>query len=855
MEASTPLLTKWLCKTFQTLLDQKWNREWEGKPFFKAIWHDGKIRFAGSSQVFDILDELSARLVCCNLFNRGQLLIILPDNEPRRPAALFATALTMSALASIQNGRVGGLVLYFGSTFGIRSQLSTVAISNLSLSSVFSQTYGKGTASEGIRSIPTIPSVLCVYSPLDPVALVERYSPKWVAIDCGIASSIQWLRPLLEYLLTRRIPLIAWSANPLSSITKEFLSLGAKIFKWPSLVVQPDLIGNNARIMHEALSFFTKAPKLTEIIPCFINGEAIQKISNSFHQSQKALAEGLAKKPDRLGRDALSVGWKYLRALERVPVPVDLFDQESAQYWGINSLERLRQAFEKLILAANFATLNITGELERAKYHLESVHDAFRKSGNPRWDALVTLCLEDIPKNHVRVLVFPNNALRIIFGFALLARFNTSENDLAEMGVRLLSFKDICAALEKNCLREICIKPSMKSEDIEGGIPLDTKIDFILVAMPSQALSARMSPFFNAQKLEILIYSHQIPLLSRLVSEWGEALGNDPLLVINTLSELASLGAPNTYCEKMSACRLGEGRTIIGSLSLQPKTAHVIKPIYEPLSELEEIALLLSNKDDDPTALEDVVLEEESERDSEEPLVDKALEVKFQEGWRGLFPLDAQVNIVRSTSRGDKVETGFVRSLRKGDRIIYIHGQKRQSLYELLLTRVHHHPSIEIHLVLIRQWQQEIRQAFINWEKSGRNIYDLFREMVKHGTLLETDVALRYWVRGWTMRPRDREDLRRVAGIMEMPFTLEHYQRIHAAGDRIHGLHVSLALRLNAWIQRGASVTEMTDDLIDADTGLTFGDVRDSLILLRVESLFEVSGPFERSRLSRIERS
>jgi len=35
MEASTPLLTKWLCKTFQTLLDQKWNREWEGKPFLK----------------------------------------------------------------------------------------------------------------------------------------------------------------------------------------------------------------------------------------------------------------------------------------------------------------------------------------------------------------------------------------------------------------------------------------------------------------------------------------------------------------------------------------------------------------------------------------------------------------------------------------------------------------------------------------------------------------------------------------------------------------------------------------------------------------------------------------------------
>lgn len=850
MESSTVLLTKWLCKAFQNLLDQKWNIEWEGKPFFNAIWHNAKIRFTGIFQVFDILDELSARLVCSNLFNRGQLLIILPDNDPKRPAALFATALTMSALASIQNGRVGGLVLYFGATFGIRSQLSTISIRNLSLASVFSQTYGIGT-SDATQAVPTLPSVLCIYSPLDPIALVERYSPKWVAIDCGIAPSIPWLSSLLEYLLKEQIPLISWSANPMSSITKEFLSLGIKIFKWPCSIAHPGLISNDSRIMHTALSFLTKAPKLTEITPCFIDGEGIQEISNSFRQAQKALAIGLSKKPGRLGRDALSVGWKYLRALERVPAPVDLFDQESAQYWGINSLERLRQAFAKLISAVNAAALNITGELEKAKFYLESVHEASLKRGNPRWDALVTLCLEDIPKNHIRVLVFPNNALKTIFCFALLARFNTTENELAEMGVRLFSFKDICGVLERNCLQEICFKPSMKLEDDEG---VDTKIDFIFVAMPSTWLAAKMSPFFKTKKLEILIYAHQIPFLKWLVSEWGEGLGNDPLLVINTLSELSSLGAPITFCEKMLACQLGEGRTITGIPSRQRPPVPAVKPIYEPPSELEEITLLFSNKDDDPTDLEDIVIEEEIERDYEQTLVDKALEVKFQEGWVALFPLDANVNIVRSTSKSDKVEPVFVRSLRPGDRIIYIHGQKRQSLYDLLLNRVHHHPSIEIHLCLIRQWQQEIRQAFSIWEKGGRTIYDLFKEMVKHGTCLQTDLALQYWVRGWTMRPRDCEDLRRVAEIMDMPFTLEYYKRIHTAGDRIHRLHVMLGLRLNAWIQRGANVTEMTDEVIDEATGLTFGDVRNSLILLKVESLSEVFGPFERSRLGRIER-
>ena len=90
--------------------------------------------------------------------------------------------------------------------------------------------------------------------------------------------------------------------------------------------------------------------------------------------------------------------------------------------------------------------------------------------------------------------------------------------------------------------------------------------------------------------------------------------------------------------------------------------------------------------------------------------------------------------------------------------------------------------------------------------------------------------------------------------ILEMPFTSEHYERIHKAGERIHGLHITLSKHLNSWIQRGASKTELHNEIIDETTGLSFSDIRDSLVLLNVESISEKAGPFDKSSLNRIER-
>ena len=103
------------------------------------------------------------------------------------------------------------------------------------------------------------------------------------------------------------------------------------------------------------------------------------------------------------------------------------------------------------------------------------------------------------------------------------------------------------------------------------------------------------------------------------------------------------------------------------------------------------------------------------------------------------------------------------------------------------------------------------------------------------------------------MRPRDPQDLVRLAEILDMPFCREFHFQIHQAGKRIHGVHIQLSLRLRQWILAGAGVHAMRSDLVDAETGLTFGDIQDAIELLEILSVEELVGPFYRGSLGHIE--
>jgi hypothetical protein len=200
----------------------------------------------------------------------------------------------------------------------------------------------------------------------------------------------------------------------------------------------------------------------------------------------------------------------------------------------------------------------------------------------------------------------------------------------------------------------------------------------------------------------------------------------------------------------------------------------------------------------------------------------------------------------------------YIKSLQPGTRVLLIHGQQRQNLYDLIVSRIHRHASIELHLRLIQRWREDFVVGYQGWRRlQGRNLDALLLEMARRGSKLTSSFTLRQWLWGNTLGPDDPEDLRRLAEVLDMDFVKQYYRRIDEAAQRIRGLHRGLAIRLNSWLKQqvaGVGVGADDSDVIDERLGLTFGDFRSSLLVLQVQTVTTVAGPFLREALGNLER-
>lgn len=816
--------------------------------FFTNIWQEGKLHYKSEPAYQDIIAEYSARLICATIHEKGQLLLVIPESRRRLPALLLSTALVMSSIDSINTGHRGRRVIYFGLTTGIKSDLSNITISRLSLAQVFTQTYHRGTVSGTSKVLGSIPGVMCIYSPLDPIESISRFSPLWVAIDCGDLSSEWWLQPLLKHLSEIRMPTIAWSTNPLSSVKEDFWKLGAYIYQWSYIAAQ---------LKDKSGVLLPPDPTvITFIRPHVITGPLAETLSDLLGRAQRALISATITETGRLGQDALAIGWRYLRSLERLVIPLSLFESECIHYWGIKSIFRLKQAFDKFVSTIHTMSSNIKDKLDAANYYMGIAYELLENNDPPNWDALIEWCQLDVPEGRARVIVFSSAAQKSMFSFALLARKNMPEDDLAEKRIWLMAFK--------NAISELKVYSNGSSNGRQGTLkhsedysilPKELIWDFVHVNIPNKINSEKISPFLCLETCDFLLYPHQEAAFKILARKWGKDLQVNNLTNMKTLSKLSHRIMPANVPEAKPLLRVGVTQTITGK-PIERIPTFVSKTVWEPRTEAEELDFLF--RDDELGAVEaeyeDVLVDESIDLNSGQLIViDTALEVKFAGGWVGLFSPDMLLHVVQIGQSGQEIERRYVRSLRSGDTVLYISGQRRQSLYDLVLSRVHRHPSIEIHLALIRQWQSDIRQGYAKWRQTGKTLGDLLYELQKLGSRLETDMAPHYWITGVTLRPRDRRDMRRIAEILNLPFTLKHYERIYLAAERIVGLHISLSLRLNTWIQSGAFSSEI-DDMIDEATGLRLSDVRDSLLMLKVESISEIRGPFYETTLGKIER-
>ena len=813
---------------------------------FQELWNNKLLHYGGEDPDPLEIDALSTALACTCLNRQQPFLVVLPDRNPARPALLFATGLILDAISS-GKGRKAQLVLYAGSHIGIRDQLAKVYAGKLRLDEVFAQSHAssRNTKVQPADDIAnSLPRVATVYAPADPRTFLDEYRPDWIAVDCGDSNNLKWLDALLSSAAERNIPIVGWCQNPLSDTVQTFSAHGAYIFRWPSV--------------QQLLSVEKKIEPPNALVSAIcLEGPDIVSAETHLQQAYQVLRTIVRQNPKgRMEQDILSMSWKQLRLLERLSVPLSFYESEVESYWGLRTVRHGQETLEAFAQALQ-GTTGLSSSLTQFTRKLEQSITEIDHHGPPHWNALTELCITDVESDSVRLLLFPSDAQCQLFELGLSAYCNMSINDLATLNVTLLSARDFYGTGRHPWIGH----PDREDlpDPLQNVPPAAWQL--VIPGLPNPRLLAQLEPGLQAgmQQLQFLLYSHQLPALSWRLQQCIEALSVRAEDVIHTLSGLGILTDSLSVSNVPAPLRKMENSTI--HLENKKKRVYsqvrslppvVLDPVEETARLFEDDAEVDEDKDDATLFLD----HDEDSSGEDSLLVDHAVEVIFQEGWSGLFASDATLNVIIQGHEGSSLQPRYLRSLRSGDQVLFIHGQRRQNLYELIIQRVHNHPALALHVELVKRWQRDVAVAYHRWCEQAdrkRSIVDLLAALQARGSSIVVPLTVEGWVHGLRLCPNDKEDLRRLAEVLDMDFVIRYYQRIFRAAERLRGKHRSWGRQLNHWLLHGVSSgTEVK--LFDEELGLSFGDLKGSLLHLHILTVQSIQGPFYRGNLGELKQ-
>lgn len=831
------------------------------------VLSNNRLLYDDKQQVGDLVDYYSARMIATAIRNQKMLLITLPDFKPHRPAFLFAISLIRYYLDSYRaksEKMQKSPILYFGANIGIREQLSRTSIQGMgyNFAQVFShQDIRRGENDVSIQTssesspLVRLPTVVTIYSPPDPVEILQKASPSLIAIDCGDAKSLAWLNPLLKEVNRMGIPAIAWNQNPLSECVTDFEILG-DTFIWPP---------HDHIIKNTKLSVLLDTTQNVKMQPIILQGTMIDQFSAKLHDIKLLLSQ-ITKEinlKSRLESDAVLVHWRYFRALESLSVPFEFYEAEANKFWGLQSLKKLSNICAHFCDVLNEMRSSICANLEKTGVMLNDAEKLLENDGCALWEICVNFCIVDHAKEESRLLVFPSDSRKRLFLFALLARFNTTEDDLKKMQVYVTCFNEIH--------RKTKLQNNVSTEGVSIGpafdLPCSDIVHPIIVGLPSLLITPQIYYTLLFPETDIFLYPHQLSTFINRQSEWSDRIGRNFSHNANTLANISNL-------EKPIFDPIPEGRIVlmdtievdietvkktkriqIDKVWLPNDTALEVDRLFHIDGDIDSEDLVITNNLDSKENMPEI-------EQIEEICCEEAIKVKFDQGWCAFFNPDDKINIIQDKG----LDQRYVRSLKINDKVLMVYGSERQNLYDLIISRVHKHPSIELHLAMIHRWQEELRFAYNRWRlqlgskneglASSRDKEVLLKRMQELGSKLGSTGAIYTWLKGYILCPDEPEDLKRVAEILDIGFVKQYYKIIYQAANRLRGLHRGLSIKLNRWLQDQAvgTLRRDDDDIIDEELGLTFGDIRNSLLILSVLNVETLRGPFLRNNLGRIEK-
>ena len=803
--------------------------------FFRQVWGNKRLWFEGDAIYIDEVDIYSAQLACSAQSQQKPVLIVLPDELPHRIPVLFATLLLRQAFDNVNSNGDPQYVVYFGLMASIRDHLSKTYCGEFCLKEIFNQidlkkTFGSNLPRHDFQN--SLPYVIFSNMPTDPGNILDTYLPAWCFIDLGNGERLSWFPSCLAMLQQKRTPVIACVQNPLSDAIQRCEQAGWQVFRWPYLM--------HNKTLNEGVS----------VQPLVLQGETVESHAEQYQHVYKNLYTLSKKAKGKFASDSLQVVRQYASNLEQLNTPYKFHEAESRRFWGIFPISNSQQTAQRFVESLQNENSPLSEPLYKVCETLNRIHHELQSMEEPPlWQTLYNLCLAELEENSVRLLVFPSEGRKNLFALALLAYHNFSTDDLTSINVWLVSLKRF------NLWQRIRQYQQLQGEVDASDMPSIEKLWHpLLVGVPWH--DAKYTALLHCDRLDILLYQHQTRAFQYNINQWNQAIHNEHPTNLLTLSilnqdkhELPVKKNDNHTSQRVAITTPRQWKVEKNEEITVPEA----KELFRVPERVDEIAWLMQSDD---ISLDEQVLSDQTNIETEDithnvMTTDRIIHIIFREGLHVRLPLNATVQLVLDTNAGRQLDERSVRSLRINDVVLFIHGQNRQNLYDLIVTRVHAHPSIALFVNLIQRWQEEIAECA---RKSDHTHDEILNQMQQRGSQLQTPQTIRFWLNGQVLCPNKLSDLQCIAEILDMSFTQKYSQEIARAATRLRGIHIGLSRRLNQWLQHDAveASSDQAHDFIDSELGITFNDFQDALRLLTVKETKQEEGIFLISDLGKL---
>jgi len=548
-------------------------------------------------------------------------------------------------------------------------------------------------------------------------------------------------------------------------------------------------------------------------------------ILNCRHQALETAAHGVWDElgkiqrslGDRVGpvaRRAIGAAYGAFYAMFQLLVPLPVYEEEARSMWGIRPISRRiadLKRFEELLREEmpDLAGWRLLVQL------LQEMQEALMVS-NPKYELVIQQVHEHLSQKKDLVIICPNQATRQMLQLCLQAReglrLDNMKGQRNGRAVQLVTYKE-----------------------------LDTFTSSDTLLFPGQFSYSRRHYALTAAASEIryLAYGDEANRIEKQIAAIRGALAEmagpekrqrvwaslAPLSSDGRLPEVPPQSGESVIEFVRSESRLASLRTTtaagISDLSLwTPFSA----PDYDLVREHDVIS------DDDEEALSS----SDFRMSPSNNILVSALQIEFENGFCYAEPDSRMTVFLPATGKTDHRRAD---GLRPGDIVVFVDGEQRRQLYEVILKRIERHPAMGATYILVRYWQQAVRAGF---SRSGMTYDGFLQELRQRGSSMQTTAGVRFWVVGEVLGPDDPEDIRRTGEVFNDEVLLQKWKDIDRALRKIRGLHISLALKLNRMIVQAGLKSrhpDTSEECIDAGLNLYLDDFRDSVGLHHVTAI------------------